>query len=535
MTWKSCLQQLKKGNLQKDRQFLNFITYLRAYEDFEFFVQYFFQEYCQYPFSKMHLDFCRDEKDPARRNRREAIAAPRGNAKTTFKVLFKALHAIVYKYESFILIIGYSESEAALKVRDIYNELSENSRLKQVYGELAPARGGTHEFITRNNIKVLAKSRYQQVRGLKRGAHRPSLIILDDIEAPERVLNEEQRYKTKEWFEKDVLKLGAPGGGSNIIVIGTCLHPESLLSELLISPGWNGRKYQSILSYAENQNRWEQWKALYLDLSNPIREKVADDFFKANRKEMLAGTQVLWPEGEPYEYLIKMLINEGQASFNSEKQNEPHDPTRQLFDMKNASRFTSHWDEEGKFAGLIRGDDKPVPAHAITEIIAFHDPALGENVASDYAAIVVAAKDINGYYYCLDAWIEKAKPERQIRQAFVLQKKWKFDRLYLEDNHFQKLLKQNYKEMQEQYPEQRLRVIGVHQHHNKEDRISTLEPLIVNQHLLFAQDLNPRLINQMTLFPTSHDDGPDALHGAIEQLRKPKGSITMASPGYVIY
>ena len=44
----------------------------------------------------------------------------------------------------------------------------------------------------------MAKSRGQEVRGLKHGAYRPSLIILDDVEAADRVLNEEQRYKTKQ-------------------------------------------------------------------------------------------------------------------------------------------------------------------------------------------------------------------------------------------------------------------------------------------------------------------------------------------------
>lgn len=130
------------------------------------------------------------------------VAAPRGNAKTTFKVLFKVLHAIVYEYEQFILIIGHSAPEAESKVRDIIEELSQNTRLKMVFGEIAPVRGqqnpgqgrwGSKAFVTQSGIKVMAKSRGQEVCGLKHGAYRPSCIILDDVEAPDRVLNEEQR------------------------------------------------------------------------------------------------------------------------------------------------------------------------------------------------------------------------------------------------------------------------------------------------------------------------------------------------------
>lgn len=513
------------------------LVYLRAYRDFEFFVQYFFPDYCPFPFSSMHLSFFEAEIDPQKRNRRDVVAAPRGNAKTTFKVLFKVLHAIVYEYERFILIIGHSAPEAEAKVRDILDELMQNSRLKRIYRELAPVKGqgkaNSKAFITQNGVKVMAKSRGQEVRGLKHGAYRPSFIILDDVEASDRVLNEEQRYKTQQWFEKDILKLGAPGGGTNITLIGTCLHPESLLTELLHAPGWQAQKYQSIVSWSKAPQLWEEWKTLFTDLSDPNRENTAQSFFEQNQAAMLEGTAVLWPEAEPYLFLMKMRVNEGIASFNSEKQNDPHDPNRQVFDMTLARKFTMVMDESGVASAVKHNDGNVVKASELIDIVAFHDPALGESLANDYAAIVVVAQDRYGYLYCLDAWLEKAKPDRQIQQAYKLQAQWGFDRLYLEDNNFQGLLKMNYRDHQLEYPEQTLRVIGVTQHQNKEKRISTLEPLISNGHLLFADNLNPLLMQQLLLFPTSHDDGPDALHGAVAQLKRGKGRIEQTRYGVV--
>jgi predicted phage terminase large subunit-like protein len=158
-------------------------------------------------------------------------------------------------------------------------------------------------------------------------------------------------------------------------------------------------------------------------------------------------------------------------------------------------------------------------------IVAFHDPALGKKAHQqsepDYAALVVVAQDRDGYLYCLEAYIEKSAPSRQIEQAFILQAKWGFQTLYLEDNHFQDLLKQTYRDAQEQRPHQRLKVEGVHQHENKYKRISTLEPEISNGYLLFAENVNPRLIDQLILFPTTYDDGPDALQGAVARLKRP--------------
>lgn len=501
--------------------------YLRAYWDFQFFVELFFGHHCGFPFSRMHQDFFAAESDPALRGRREVIAAPRGHAKTTFKVIFKCLHAIVYGYEPFILIIGHSTPEADGKVKEILDELDSNKLLKEVYGVLAPRPGqagcSKKDFVTQNGIRVTAKSRGRQVRGLKHGSHRPSLIILDDIEAPDKVIKEGQRHKSQLWLEKDVMKLGNIDGRANIIIIGTCLHPEALLPTLLRSPGWKGIKYQAIQSFATNQGLWQAWKKVYTDLTNANREQDANAFYMANEAAMLEGAQVLWPEGESYLSLQKSIINEGQASFQSEKQNDPYDPERQIFDMNQAKRFKIEYKPDGERHGFrwLDGSDRFVPAYDIVRTVAFHDPALCENKEGDYAALVVCAADANGYLYCLDAYIEKVPPSRQIEQAFALHDKWDLDVLYVEENGFQGALKDAYRTRQG--VESTLRFLGLKQHHNKEKRISSLEPLVTNGRLVFNDDLSPRLISQMQLFPTDHDDGPDALHGAVEQLKKRVG------------
>ncbi len=433
----------------------------------------------------------------------------------------------MYGYETFILIVGHSASESEGKVRDILEELQHNTLLNDIYGDLAPKRGQSgcsqKDFVTQNQIRVMAKSKGKQVRGLKKGAHRPTLIILDDIEAPDKVINETQRYKTQQWLEKDILKLGNVDGRANIILIGTCLHPEALLPTLLRSPGWRGVKYQAILSFATNQALWQQWKAIYTDLANPNREQDADAFYTAHEAEMLEGAEILWLDGESYLALQKSIVNEGQASFQSEKQNDPYDPTRQIFDMNAAKRFKVEYEPDGKFKGYrwLDGSDRFVPISDIVRIVAFHDPALAESKTGDYAALVVCAGDMNGYLYCLDAYIEKVSPSRQIEQAFAMHEKWDMDVLYLETNCFQGVLKDAYRARQE--ANSTLRITDVKQHHNKEKRISSLEPLVTNGRLLFNEDLNPRLISQMQLFPTDHDDGPDALHGAVEELKKKVG------------
>ncbi|MBY0405734.1 MAG: phage terminase large subunit, partial [Cyanobacteria bacterium] len=107
---------------------------------------------------------------------------------------------------------------------------------------------------------------------------------------------------------------------------------------------------------------------------------------------------------------------------------------------------------------------------------------------------------------------------RQIEQAIFMHQKWDFGVLFVEENNFQGILKENYRRMQEQHSY--FRVAGVHQHQNKMKRIASMEPLITNGQLLFNQDLNQRFISQINLFPTTHDDGPDALQGVVGILSK---------------
>ena len=46
---------------------------------------------------------------------------------------------------------------------------------------------------------------------------------------------------------------------------------------------------------------------------------------------MLEGTEVLWEDKLSYYDLIEMKVTEGEASFNSELQNEPIDPDNATF------------------------------------------------------------------------------------------------------------------------------------------------------------------------------------------------------------
>ena len=65
-----------------------------------------------------------------------------------------------------------------------------------------------------------------KIRGM-----RPGVVIVDDVENDENVRSEDYRKKLKDRFTKSWYYLLKPGG--QVVVIGTLLHPLSLLSEIL--------------------------------------------------------------------------------------------------------------------------------------------------------------------------------------------------------------------------------------------------------------------------------------------------------------
>lgn len=519
----------------------------RAYTDFEFFIRHFLSGHFWGELSPMHRDVVALEAKPVRRGALEVIAAPRGNAKTVFWVLAKTLHSIVYGYQPFTVIIGYSAQEAEGKVKDIRDELLNNEELIRVYGRMLEGKPGTQSFTAKNGCMVLARGRGGQVRGLRHGKHRPTKIICDDVEDLEAVQSPLQREKTKLWFTKDVMPAIQSGDEfkGSITFIGTVLHENALLPDLLTDPSWTRNKYKAVINWAERADLWEQWQTLYNNLDDPQSKDTARAFYLANEEEMLKGAEVLWPDGEPYYELMVQQLKMGAAAFASEKQNEPFDPSRQILHPEKCQRFKVYFPSD---ADWPREYDHPQDRHGFVlafgdklihsnklNIIAFHDPAMAAEKKSDYAAIVICAQDASGYIYILDVWLKKEAPDRQIKAALRLYQKWQVNTLYFEAVLFSKLFKPLYGQEIEKQKLQNVRIVGVDQHKNKEFRINTLEPYFENGVLRLNEKLDGNFLDQLRLFPTAdHDDGPDALQGCVDRLKKPPNIIAVTNEGELI-
>ncbi|MFW6303956.1 MAG: hypothetical protein ACOC2L_04975 [Candidatus Sumerlaeota bacterium] len=159
-------------------------------------------------------------------------------------------------------------------------------------------------------------------------------------------------------------------------------------------------------------------------------------------------------------------------------------------------------------------------------IAGFLDAATGRSVRKqgDFAAVATVGRDASGYLYLLDLWLERAAPSRQVQVLFDLHERWNYALFGLETNCFQQLLllpiEEERKRRRSAGRPWQLPLHEVHHSEKKEMRLARLEPLITHGWLRFSRRLPQEFWTQLEGFPrAAHDDGLDALEGAVTLLR----------------
>jgi hypothetical protein len=118
-------------------------------------------------------------------------------------------------------------------------ELLSNTAVNRIFGPVKTDTFSKEMWVTAGGTAVMPRGAGQQIRGFLYGNSRPDLIIGDDLEDAESVNSEEQRQKTKEWFFADVMNsVDRSSKKWKIVVIGTLLHEDSLLANLISDPNW---------------------------------------------------------------------------------------------------------------------------------------------------------------------------------------------------------------------------------------------------------------------------------------------------------
>lgn len=417
-----------------------------------------------------------------------ATAAPRGEAKSTLVSQLFTLYCLVTQKKRYALIVMDSINQAYPMLESIKVELEFNQRLRIDFPEVA-GQGRVWQattILTKANQKVEIAGSGKKLRGLRHGAYRPDLVVLDDIENDEQVRSAEQRDKLHEWLKKTVLPLGVPGEKLDVVYIGTILHYDSVLNRTLSSKAWKTAKFKALKKMPDDMALWDKWEDFFLNEG----EAVADAFYYANQAAMDKGSEVSWA-ARPLLALMKIRARDGHATFDSEYQNDPLSSDDAMF-----ANSLTYWTE--------------LPANLI--YFGALDPSLGKAGASrDPSAILVGGYHREtGKLYVVEAQVKKRLPDLIIEDVIRMQKQYHCQRWFVETVQFQEFLKD---ELVKRSAQRGIPVPATATKPNTDKmlRIESLQPHMVNG-LILLHSSQATLISQLRHFPKAdHDDGPDAL------------------------
>lgn len=463
----------------------------RAMVDFAFFKRTYFPHYVTKPNSRLHdfLDARLPEIADSPKSETDAIAAPRGEAKSTITSQIFVIWCVVTGRKWYPIIGMDAFDQAAIMLEAIKAELESNPRLlmdfKEACGQGRVWQAGV--ILTQNNRKIEAVGSGKRIRGRRHGPHRPDLFIGDDLENDENVVTPAQRDKLESWIKKAVLKLGGAGDKFDVIIIGTILHYDSVLSRLLKNPLWNGRKFKAMIQWPDRMDLWDRWEEV---LRNTGKDE-AEQIYAERKAEMDAGAEVSWPDGRPLYDLMIIRARDGHASFDSELQNDPLS------------------DDDAPFAKVIT-----FWVNRLAEWVFYGacDPSLGKAGASrDPSAILVGGFNREtGILDVVEAAIRKRVPDRIIEDIIGFQADYRCLLWVVEVVQFQAFL---YSELVKRSAARGIPVParGVTPIADKVLRIESMQPHMANG-LIRLHPSQTTLIEQLRHFPKAdHDDGPDGL------------------------
>lgn len=440
----------------------------RGRSDFHWFCRHYLREY----FHCEPAPFHRELAELIEMRERVVCAAPREHAKSTVVSFAKVLHAICYGTARFIVLIRESEDVAKQAVDDLRQELEQNERILEDFGDLIGKRKWTEaEFVTANDVKVLGRGRGSPVRGLRFKQWRPDMVIVDDIEDDELVDSRAQRDKLERWVRRAVLGMIGPGG--RFFMIGTVLHHDSVLVRFL---------------------------------------KQTDVFTTRIWRAIGEDGRPLWPARWPLRRLEAKRAEIGSRHFATEFLNDPANEEEQIFSPAAWKYFT---DED------LRG--------VKLNLVAAIDVAIGLKQKNDDTALAVLGEH-NGIYYVVRMVIRKLKVQQQVELVLSTCREWPgIVRFGIETVAYQDALRQLVVDAARranlQVPCVPVEDIST----DKIRRISRLAPLVEQGRLLFpsaassywSPDVQKCLdeFEALGVSSQSHDDGPDAVERAVTLLR----------------
>ena len=297
---------------------------VESYRSTKVFAKVFFPERFTSNFSKLHDQMFEIIDSGAQR---VAIAAPRGIGKTSIVALALAAKKILFHDSKFLPYVNMSHDAAVLQTENLKIELASNQLVKQLFGYVNNQGGDSIDktfskksWVSRfqgdnRGTLVFPRGSGQQIRGLLYINSRPDFFIIDDLEDPETIENEDIRRKRKEWFFADLMKaVSRVENNWRVIYIDTLKHEDSLLQTLLDSKDWETLRLEICDDNLEsNAPEFISNETIKQEYESHKEKGLLDVFFREFRNLPISTVDAVFRQ-ERFKYFVeagdKLLVYE---------------------------------------------------------------------------------------------------------------------------------------------------------------------------------------------------------------------------------
>lgn len=457
--------------------------------DFNLFLQTYFGHYFQTEFGEQQIGLINDIQLFANKKNRTPKkilrAMSRGFGKSTILSLCGVLWLILRRDWKFVILISASLPQAKGFLQKIVDECEDNNLLANDFPELNPAKDqkghnvawNDSDIVFNGGARIIAKGFLNSIRGSRYKQYRPDALIIDDPDEEKDVESESRMQRKYRWLDRAALKLGAHWG-IDVIVAYTTIHPRCI-GEIIHNDtakywDWDRKKF-SALAINEKGEEYSTWSD-GISLEVLKKEREIDPITFARERQ-------------------NIILAEVDQKFKGLIQTYDYSELKQKYPTWNGWRLT---------LGV--------------------DLSFGKSENSDMSAIIgVGHPPDSGIIYVLYSSIQRRTPDKIESDLLSILQMIPWNLCGLDGSGNQEYFTINMRKSISDFNKTASKKITtpLKSLDNPGDKIgritSNLQPRIASGGILLRND-DKILFNQLSEFPHSYKDGPDALEYAVRTL-----------------
>ena len=414
---------------------------------------------------------------------------PREHAKSVLADIFMPLYLKAKGEVSGFVVCSHSRKKAEGLLSDLQAQLESNKRYISDFGQQYNYGSWSEgHFVTLDGTGFWAIGKGESPRGLREEDKRPNLLVIDDFDEDEEVLNDVRVDKSLKWLRGALIGAMAIKQ-RRILMVGNRIHKRSALSH--------------IVGDVEDS-----------DLPNPGIHHIkvfALENPKTHKEDQSETGVPAWKERYTRDDL-QNVFNEMGYTMSQREFFHRH--------IEQGTVFKSEW---------IHYEKSPKSLKDFSIIVTYNDPSFKDSKKNDYKAIVTVGK-YGKKWWLLDCWVRQATRAAMVKGHYDMAKNIELrnpPRIlhYIEANFMQDQLIEDYVTESVERNEMLAIKQDLRQKPNKLGRIENMMVywerglFVVDEALKGSRDWQ-NLKDQLVAFPQGHDDGPDAIEGAIYKVNE---------------